>query len=167
MLPNLAALGSRRQAHIGAIGEEFPSATSFKNEGQAVHLWHRLRQEYWRTLAQSPNGMAIEWLDWDMTAVPMLMREGKLPVQWVFNVMGSYEIAVLFPSDYPFSAPYYYIRTFGDVLMSVKEYVNRAPHDGEYEFSHETAWHLYPVNSQWDQTQDAWQVAGQWLPCYR
>ena len=119
--------------------------------------------EYERTLENAPYYMAVEWLPWDrvMSQAP---DRSMHPFQWVFNVRNAYEIVVVFPTEYPFKAPYYYIRTFGDVLMSIKEYMHRIIETSQEQYAIDHVvryWPLLPVNGQWDPRKDAWIVVDQ------
>ena len=46
--------------------------------------------------------------------------------RWAFHVRDQYTLVFEFPSDYPFSAPYIFIRILGDALTPVKRYLHAA-----------------------------------------
>jgi hypothetical protein len=83
---------------------------------------NRLKKEYADALKDEDPGLQATLLTWSQTYTDK--DRSMLRSTWTFYVGGLYEIVVRFPRDYPFSAPYYYIKTFGEVQVSMKEYLH-------------------------------------------
>lgn len=83
----------------------------------------RFKNEYAQALDDPDEALQTTLLTWAHAYNdddPNLLR-----FAWTFFVDGGlYEIVVRFPQDYPFSAPYYYIKTFGEVPVGIKEYLH-------------------------------------------
>ena len=114
-LPNLGRLPLQP---TGVIGDETPDV----DWEERANL-KRLKYEYAEALDDTDEVLQTTLLTWAHAYNdddPNLLR-----FAWTFFVEGGlYEIVVRFPQDYPFHAPYYYIKTFGEVPVSIKEYLH-------------------------------------------
>lgn len=83
---------------------------------------NRLKKEYADALEDEDPGLQHTLLAWSQTYTDK--DRCMLRSTWTFYVNDLYDIVVRFPRDYPSSAPYYYIKTFGEVQVSIKEYLH-------------------------------------------
>ena len=118
-MARLPDLGRLPLAPTGVMGDEEPDLSWTKDENKST--MRRLRKEYKDALLDFDNGLQ----DTLLTVTPYLDGESDMvPLEWTFYVAnGLYEIVVRFPREYPFHAPYYYVKTFGGVLVELKRYV--------------------------------------------
>ena len=117
-MARLPDLGRLRLAPTGVMGDEEPDLLT--RDGDFVRM-ARLKKEYKDALADKDPDLQ----DTLLTVTPYLDGESDMvPLEWTFYVAnGLYEIVVRFPTSYPFQAPYYYVKTFGGVLVEFKRYV--------------------------------------------
>ena len=115
-LPNLGRLPL--QQPTGVFGDE----TADVDWEERANL-RRFKYEYAEALDDPDEALQTTLLTWAHAYNdddPNLLR-----FAWTFFVEGGlYEILVRFPQDYPFNAPYYYIKTFGEVPVGIKEYLH-------------------------------------------
>ena len=82
----------------------------------------RFKHEYAEALDDTDGVLRAVGLTWTHAYNdddPNLLR-----FAWTFFVEdGLYEIVVRFPQDYPFHAPYYYIKTFEEVPVRINKYL--------------------------------------------
>ena len=97
----------------------FSQQSVMQTPAEAPASFKRINRELQLFQKDPPDGCNIEMLDWNN----LPCDKEKIPFQWLIDVRGMYEIVVLFPTDYPFKAPYYMIRVRGNVLMSLKQYL--------------------------------------------
>ena len=114
-LPNLGRLPVQP---TGVFGDE----TADVDWEERANL-RRFKYEYAEALEDPDEALQTTLLTWavyDNDDDPNLLR-----FAWTFFVEGGlYELLVRFPQDYPFNAPYYYIKTFGEVPVEIKEYLH-------------------------------------------
>jgi hypothetical protein len=115
-LPNL---GSLCLEPTGVMGHAGPTDAALLEPNI-----RRLQKEYADALKDEDPGLQATRLTWTQTYTDN--DRSMLRSTWTFYVDNLYQIVVRFPRDYPFSAPYYYIKTFGEVQVSMKEYLHVA-----------------------------------------
>ena len=80
----------------------------------------RLNREYELLITESklPDNVSVTWTEWNSNDALML------PFQWTFNVADRFDIVVRFPIQYPFKAPFYYVKTPTGVPVDVKQFLH-------------------------------------------
>ena len=141
-LPNL---GSLCLEPTGVIGHAGPT-----DEALLETNIRRLKKEYADALKDEDPGLQETLLTWTQTYTDNYRY--MLRSTWTFSVGGLYEIVVRFPRDYPFSAPYYYIKTLGEVQVSMKEYL----HVAARRKGGETLAYVQNIASTWLNVADHW-----------
>tara|TARA_B100000963_G_C22625471_1_gene672097 strand:- start:12 stop:560 length:549 start_codon:yes stop_codon:yes gene_type:complete len=136
-MAHLPDLGRLPLAPTGVIGDVEPGIWEF----DGVHgpsMVKRMKKEYEFAQADTDPGLQNTLLTIAAVANDDDMNLARFA--WTFHVNGLYDIVVRFPHDFPFKAPYYYIKTFGDVRTDLKEFLlfvgNKAGEDArEYVLS--------------------------------
>jgi hypothetical protein len=115
-LPNLGRLPL---GPTGVVGDIEPGIWEF-DYGPA--LVKRMKKEYEWAQADTDPGLQNTLLTIAHARDPLDPYEWAR-IAWTFHVNGMYDIVVRLPGDFPFKAPYYFIKTFGDVRTDLKEYL--------------------------------------------
>ena len=117
-MAHLPDLGRLPLTPTGVVGDIEPGIWEFDHGPTLVK---RMKMEYeWAQLDRDPG------LQNTLLTIAGVANDDDYSlarIQWTFHINGLYDIVVRFPYNFPFKAPYYYIKTFGDVQTDLKEFL--------------------------------------------